>query len=70
MVLNVKQAAARAGISVSLLNKLRTYGGGPTYLKIGRVVRYDAADLDLWLDGRKRTSTWAANDNRKTEVAA
>jgi hypothetical protein len=39
------------------LNKLRTYGGGPRYAKLGAVVVYDPADLDAWAAERKVRST-------------
>ena len=55
--LNSPEAAAHLGIGVSTLNKLRVYGGGPTYLKLGRRVLYDVADLDQWLDRSRRQST-------------
>ena len=44
--LNVNEAADYLGISVSKLNKLRTYGGGTRYYKLGHRVVYDIADLD------------------------
>jgi hypothetical protein len=37
---------------------MRLRGNGPIYSKAGpRVVIYDKADLDAWLDGQKRRST-------------
>ena len=59
-VLNTHEAAAVIGLSASLLNKLRCHGGGPRYIKLGRAVRYDAADLHEWITCRKRAHT---NDN-------
>ncbi|MBJ7409985.1 MAG: helix-turn-helix domain-containing protein [Phenylobacterium sp.] len=55
--LNVEQAAGLTGLSVSTLNKLRVFGGGPPFLKLGRRVVYDPADLDGWLAERRRRST-------------
>lgn len=52
-MLNVKEAALAVGVSVSYLNQKRCYGGGPRYAKLGRCVRYDRADLDVWVDERK-----------------
>ncbi|GGF66918.1 hypothetical protein GCM10007301_28190 [Azorhizobium oxalatiphilum] len=64
MNIRVADAAKHLGMSVSTLNKLRCYGGGPAFFKLGRTVVYSPADLDAWLAERKRTSTWgAANDN-------
>jgi hypothetical protein len=50
-------AAAYTGFAAGYLTKLRTLGGGPTYIKIGGQVRYDPDDLDAWLEGHKRIST-------------
>lgn len=56
-LLTVKEAAEYCGCSMSTLNKLRVYGGGPPYNKpFGRVL-YDPSDLDTWLTKNKRTST-------------
>jgi predicted DNA-binding transcriptional regulator AlpA len=55
--LNVEAAAGYTGISASTLNKLRVFGGGPVFLKLGRRVAYDVADLDAWLAARRRRST-------------
>lgn len=55
--LNVEAAAGYTGISASTLNKLRVFGGGPVFLKLGRRVAYDVSDLDAWLAARRRRST-------------
>lgn len=55
--LTVEEAATYTGISASTLNKLRCFGSGPAYLKLGRRVVYDLADLDFWLTSHKRRST-------------
>ena len=55
--LNVDEAAAYVGLSASTLNKLRVFGGGPVFLKLGRRVAYDVSDLDAWLSERRRRST-------------
>lgn len=54
---SVERAAAHIGLSVSTLNKLRVFGGGPVFLKLGRRVAYDLADLDAWLATKRRRST-------------
>jgi excisionase family DNA binding protein len=61
--IRVKEAAAYIGISKSSLDKLRCFGGGPRFYKLGRSVVYNTADLDEWVAERARTSTWCANDN-------
>lgn len=55
--LGVDDAATYTGLSVSTLNKLRVFGGGPVFLKLGRRVAYDVADLDQWLETKRRRST-------------
>jgi hypothetical protein len=51
------EAAVYAGFSRSKLDKLRVFGGGPVFIKAGRVVLYDIEDLDRWLGAQRRTST-------------
>ena len=53
----VSEAAKLTSIAVSTLNKLRLTGGGPPYLKLGRRVAYDVADLNAWLASKRRQST-------------
>lgn len=51
--LNVSQAAAYLQLSKSRLEGWRNVGKGPAYLKIGKRVVYDVADLDAFaLSGR------------------
>jgi len=50
-------AAVHLGIGVGTLNKLRTYGGGPRYAKLGHTVVYDPTDLDAWATERKVSIT-------------
>ena len=55
--LTVGEAAAYVGLSASTLNKLRVFGGGPIFIKLGHRVVYDRADLDAWMNARRRRST-------------
>lgn len=55
--LRVGAAAMYLGVGVGTLNKLRTYGGGPPYAKLGHTVVYDPIDLDAWANERKVRST-------------
>lgn len=57
-MLDVKSAARRVGLSKSTLDKMRVFGGGPRFAKLGsRRVAYDIADLDAWVAERLRNST-------------
>lgn len=54
LLLNVRQAAARLGLSKSTLDKMRCTGKGPRYVKsTDRAVRYDPDDLEAWIATRK-----------------
>jgi predicted DNA-binding transcriptional regulator AlpA len=61
--IRVKEAAHYVGLSKSSLDKLRCFGGGPEYFKLGKAVIYSTAALDEWMTARTRTSTWGDNDN-------
>lgn len=60
--MRVRQAAEYVGVSKSLLDKLRCYGGGPAYAKLGTSVIYNTDDLDVWLAARR---VEPANDNTR-----
>jgi predicted DNA-binding transcriptional regulator AlpA len=54
VLLNVREAASRLGLSKSTLDKWRCAGKGPRYVKsTDRAVRYDPEDLDAWITARK-----------------
>jgi len=55
--LSVTEAAERLGVSAAFLNKLRTQGGGPAYIKLGARIVYAVADLDDWQNANRRRST-------------
>jgi excisionase family DNA binding protein len=55
--LSVTEAASYVGLSASTINKLRVFGGGPSFLKLGKRVVYDKRDLDAWLESKRRRST-------------
>ena len=52
-----RKAAEYLGVSDSTLAKWRMRGDPPGYRKLGRVVVYDQAELDAWLESCRRTST-------------
>ena len=56
-MMSAPEAASYCGSSASTFAKLRLYGGGPVFLKLGRRVVYNPDDLDAWLASRRRTST-------------
>ena len=54
-----REAAIYIGMSESWLRQSRVTGNpdAPPFLKIGRSVRYLRADLDIWLEQRRRRAT-------------
>jgi predicted DNA-binding transcriptional regulator AlpA len=57
LVLNSNQAANRLGLSTSTLAKMRLYGTGPAYSKLGRRVVYRPEDLEDWVTANRFHST-------------
>ena len=57
LVLDAKEAANQLGLSVSTLAKMRLYGTGPSYSKLGRRVVYRPVDLESWVDKNRFNST-------------
>lgn len=56
--LNTPQAASYTGLAEAYLEKLRSVGGGPRFLKYGRrAVRYRKRDLDDWMSSHAVNST-------------
>lgn len=59
--LTPQQLAVRLGCSTRLLQKWRTAGVGPHYIKEGRIVRYRLAAVEAWELSRERASTASAH---------
>ena len=56
-IMDTKNAAQYLAISPAMLIKLRFVGGGPTFCKIGRSVRYRKEALDEWIKRNEIRST-------------
>jgi excisionase family DNA binding protein len=56
-LLTQKESAALLRLSERTLERLRLQGGGPVYVKAGRLVRYREADLEAWIAARVVGST-------------
>lgn len=56
-ILRVHDAAARIGVSASILNKMRCDGRGPRFIKLtGKIVGYAVEDLDAWVASRRENA--------------
>lgn len=55
--LDSNQAAEYLGLKRSTLEAWRCRGTGPTFCKLGRLVKYRQADLDAFIQSRMREHT-------------
>lgn len=56
-MLTTEEAGRHVRLSRRTLERYRVTGEGPEYLKVGRLVFYDTAKLDAWLQLKRRRST-------------
>ena len=61
-LLTQREAAAQLRLSQRTLERFRVSGGGPTYVKAGRLVRYREQDLEKWIVSRIVGSTSEAQE--------
>ncbi len=54
---NASVASKLTGVPVCTLATWRSRGGGPRFLKLGRVVRYRRRALFEWMTARERNNT-------------
>ena len=52
-----KQLADLVGVAVSTLKKWRSIGCGPPWVRIGRRIFYDLAEVEKWIDQNRFCST-------------
>lgn len=54
-LLDTAEAAKRLDVKPQTLKDWRHAGRGPRYIKLGRSVRYDPADIDAYVDAHRVT---------------
>ncbi len=59
-LLNEASVAQRLGCEPRTLQAWRCRGGGPVFVKVGRLVRYRPSDIDAWIEKRSVTNTGGA----------
>ncbi|MBY8829818.1 helix-turn-helix transcriptional regulator [Hephaestia mangrovi] len=57
MCLTTVEAAAYVGLAKNTLEKMRSYGDGPKYIKYRRSVRYRIKYLDAWVLAHMASNT-------------
>ncbi len=62
--LNEQDVSKRLNVSVATLRRWRIEKRGPTFVKIGSLVRYRPEDLDSWVDALPTGGTLAAMTTR------
>jgi excisionase family DNA binding protein len=55
-LLSVPELAELLQVPVGTIYRWRHRGEGPEPIRVGRLLRYDPADVAAWLEGRKVTS--------------
>ena len=48
-LLSPREVAELLGVSTGTLRSWRERGDGPAFLKVGKLVKYEKADLEVWL---------------------
>ena len=56
-LLTTEEAAQYLTVSRRTLERWRTEGGGPAYVKLGGCIRYRVSDLDEYIASELRTAT-------------
>lgn len=52
--------ARRLACEGKTLQAWRCRGGGPAFIKVGRLVRYRPVDIEAWIESRRVANTGAA----------
>jgi predicted DNA-binding transcriptional regulator AlpA len=63
-LLTQRDAALTLRLSERTLERLRSTGAGPQFVKANRLVRYREADLESWIASRVVGSTSEAQESR------
>lgn len=69
-LLETSQLVEMTGTTPQFWENLRTTGGGPEFIKVGRLVRYRKSAVDRWFSERTVNSTTQARRLRRKSVEA
>lgn len=56
-LLDQSHVAMLLGTTTKFLEARRVRGGGPPFIRVGRLCRYSRADLNVWLTSHRMSST-------------
>ncbi len=51
----ISQVSKRLKVSVGCIRAWRSRGEGPPAIRVGSALRWDALEVDSWLDGRRES---------------
>ena len=54
-LLTIQQVAERLTVSVGCIRAWRIRGEGPPAIRVGTALRWDAAEVDAWIDARRES---------------
>lgn len=54
-LLTIDQLAERLTVSIGCIRSWRLKGEGPPAIRVGTALRWDSAEVDAWLDGRRES---------------
>ena len=69
VLLNAKQAAKLLACTEAALALWRRERRGPTYVRLGRLVRYQKSDVFSWIDSRRVPSETREAEERPAGAA-
>lgn len=55
VLLTIDELAQRLTVSVGCIRSWRVKGEGPPAIRVGTALRWDAAEVDAWLDSRRES---------------
>ena len=56
-LLNTEEAAPLIGVEPKTAENWRSLGVGPRFIRAGRLIKYDPADIETWKAARRVSST-------------
>lgn len=68
-LIDTAQLAKETGMTTVFWESLRTRGGGPDFIKVGRMVRYRKSAVERWFGERTVRSTSEARGLTSAEAA-
>lgn len=55
LLLNIEELADRLTVIVGCIRSWRLKGEGPPAIRVGTALRWDAVEVDAWLDARRES---------------